>query len=245
MRSPWLLVLLVACARGGDADQPDGPTMTGDGSGSGSGCMLGTPDHCGSCTMACPGMDGASTQRTCSGSTSTATCGIVCGGEFYDVDGNAANGCEAEDVPVQDTAGTAVAIMLPNVTGGTGACTGANNPCTQTGQIYGDARFHEEPPLSRVLGRDDWYVVTAVGAGAGGTMVACLGITNFPADNRYEVCIGNSGSTTPTSCMTVIGGGSSVCVSPPTPADAGTFFVRISKASGSLTLNKYALYVSH
>jgi hypothetical protein len=215
-----------------------------DGNGSAA-CTLGTPDHCGTCTTVCPGIDSASTQRTCSGPTATAMCNILCKGEFYDLDGDPANGCEVEDVPVQDSAGGALALTLPNTTGGTASCNGATNPCTHVGKIYSDTRVHETAPTSRVVGREDWYAVTAVGAGTSGMMLACLGIVNYPADNQYEVCIGNAGSMTPTTCMTVTGGSASKCVAPPTAADTGTFYIRISKLAGTNTPYGYALFLSH
>src|SRR5262245_57720990 len=67
-------------------------------------CGLGTADHCGTCANTCPGIDTIWTQRTCSSADSTGTCDIMCLGEWYDLDGNAMNGCEAEDQPVQDAA---------------------------------------------------------------------------------------------------------------------------------------------
>jgi hypothetical protein len=194
-------------------------------------------------------MDSASTQRTCSGSTDTATCNITCKGEFYDLDGNAANGCEAEDAPVQATAATAVTLMLPNVNnGGNGSmpCSGSTNPCTHTAQVFSDARIHEAAPVSRQQGREDWYKLVATGAGGPNQVGACLGITNYPADNQYELCIGNDGVMTPTTCLSVQGGAASVCVAPPTAADAGTFYIKVRKLAGSTTTtNKYALFVQH
>ncbi len=208
------------------------------------GCTLGTPDHCGTCTTVCPGVDNASTQRTCAAST----CGLTCKGEFYDLDGNAANGCEAEDQPVQDASGTAVAVALPDVNNGTGstACDGATNPCTVLGQIYSDQRTHDSAPTSRPLGREDWYRVTATGNGSpNNNVTACLGITNYPADNQYEVCIGENNSTSPTTCMTATGGASSVCVAPAAATSTGTFYVRIRKVAGTNTANQYALFLVH
>lgn len=209
------------------------------------GCTLGTAEDCAACGNACPGMDTAGTRRTCM----SATCGILCLGEWYDVDGDAANGCEAEDSPIQDTAAGAVLITLPNLNNGGGGalpCDGVTNPCTRAAQVYGDAREHDAAPTMRPLGREDWYKVVAINGGSSSNqMTACLGITNFPTDNQYEVCIGNDGSTMPTTCMTAQGGGTSQCVAPPTAADQGTFYVKVRKIAGANTANKYALYLVH
>src|SRR5688572_2406145 len=55
-------------------------------------CGLGTPDHCGSCAVSCPGLDDATTARTCSAPTALGACSLLCKGEHYDVDGQATNG---------------------------------------------------------------------------------------------------------------------------------------------------------
>ena len=193
-------------------------------------------------------MDTTSTQRSCSSMDATGTCDITCLGEWYDLDGNLMNGCEAEDQPVQDAAIDAFAITLPNVNnGGTGStpCDNSTNPCTRAGQIYSDMRKHDSAPTTRPLGREDWFKIVAVGTGSPSQVGACLGITNFPADNMYEICIGNDGSTTPNVCKTAQGGGTSQCVAPMTAADQGTFYVKLRKVAGSNTSNRYALYLTH
>lgn len=210
-------------------------------------CSLGTADHCGTCGNACPGSDSMSTQRICTTTTSQGTCDIVCQGEYYDLDGDLMNGCEAQDLPVQDLDLTAVEIDLPDNNTGTGsnACDGTANPCTHAGQIYSDMRMHANAPTARPLGRDDWYKLVAVGNGGPNQVGACLGITNFPSDDMYQICIGNNGDFNPTTCKTAVGQGTSQCVSPPTAADSGTFYIKLSKLAGSNTANQYALYVVH
>ena len=236
IRHALVLCSLAACASAGHGGTADAKS-----------CALGTPDTCGACTTVCPGMDSMSTMRTCSDPTPMGTCNIECLGEYYDLDGDASNGCEAQDLPVQDLDLTAVVLMLPDVDNGTGStpCDGATNPCTQTGQIYSDMRHHVNAPTMRPLGREDWYKVVAVGTGGPNQVAACLGITNYPADNQYQICIGNDGDFNPNTCMTATGGGASTCVSPPTAADSGTFYVKLSKLAGTNTANQYALYVRH
>jgi hypothetical protein len=206
-------------------------------------CMPGTPDHCTMCGAACPGVDNAGTLRTCTNST----CSFSCKGEYYDLNGDMMDGCEAEDLPIQDSSLLAVSIVLPDVNnGGTGAmpCNDATNPCTKTARIYSDTRKHENAPTNRPLGREDWFKVTANGAGSPNNVGACLGITNFPTDNQYEICISNSGSSNPTTCMTAQGGGTSACVSPPATS-TGVFYLKVRKIAGMNTSNDYALYLVH
>src|SRR5262245_21867706 len=152
-RASWLMFLLVltSCATGeaassdqvGDADDASTSTPPPDGSsdaGTNDACTLGTPDHCGKCTTSCPGANDARTQPTGANATPSGTCDITCKGEFYDLDGNAANGCEAEDPKVQDTEATALPVALPDA-----------NPTTIQGLMYGDTREHDVPPVSRPL----------------------------------------------------------------------------------------------
>jgi len=213
------------------------------------GCTLGSLQHCGTCANACDGTDDVGTTRICTTPTSSGVCDIVCKGEYYDMDSDIDTGCEALDMPVQDSAANAVAITLPGYTGGDGStpCDGATAPCTVVGYIYSDNRNHASPPTTRKYGRDDWYKVNVSGtAGPNGNFGACLWIGSFPADDRFSLCVSDAGSTDPSSsCNTVSGGGNSVCLNPLTAADTGTFYVRIRKTAGSNTLLGYALYLEH
>ncbi len=260
----FALMLATGCASTGESGDPDA-ALTVDGGGGADGardgapldgaprdsapvdaCVLGTTASCGTCGTPCPGADNAGTLRRCTSATAAGTCDVTCAGEFYDLDGMLATGCEAEDAPAQDTATSAVDVTLPNATGGTGACNNAANPCTVAAQIHSDDRQHDVAPLSRTLGREDWFRVIAVGAGTANKMKACLNIGNYPADNTYEVCISDAGSAVPSTCgQATGGGGASACVNPPAMPDSGTFFVRIRKISGTRTTNKYALYLEH
>ncbi len=209
-------------------------------------CMLGTAEHCGACDRSCPGQDTSDTLRRCTAATEAATCEITCRAESYDVDGNATNGCEASDLPIQDSAASAVEVVLPGGTGGMSLCDGATNPCTVSAQILSDGRVHESAPSARPLGRDDWFQVIATGVGSGATMTACLNIGNYPADNFYEVCISDAGSMTPTTCgVATGGGGASACVLPSGNPNDGVFYVRIRRMAGTRTTNGYALYLEH
>jgi hypothetical protein len=209
-------------------------------------CALGTPDHCGRCDQVCPGPDDATTRRSCAAPDLGAAraCDIVCQGEYYDEDGLLANGCEASDAPVRDSARTAVKIVLPDSTQPN------QNPKNLVYQLLSDGRVHAEPPLRRPLGRDNWFAVTVDGLGFGLGMQACLSIVSLPVDNRFEVCLSDIGLTTfdDASCGTVSGGQGqgSVCVLPPSMSNAGSpYYVRVRRLAGSPTLNGYALYLKH
>jgi hypothetical protein len=146
---------------------------------------------------------------------------------------------------VQDSAQSAVAITLDDVVNDPMQI---RNPHNQIGFAYGDARRHESAPTTRPNGRADWYQVTVNGAGdpAHG-MIACLGITNFPSDDWFELCISDDGESTfySAGCDAVQGGATSLCLNPPAMTDAGVYYVRVRKLNGSNTANGYALYLSH
>jgi hypothetical protein len=212
----------------------------GDGS---SACTLGTTTDCGSCGTACGTSDKASLYA-CSDATAAGTCTLTCRAEYYDLDGKIDDGCEAEDAVVQDSATNAVGITLPDANDSTFK----TNPLNVLGYVYGDGRPHEDAPTSRPLGREDWYKVTAVGAGVPSTgMGACLGISDFPTDDTFEVCITDlGGSTFPSAnCKAVKGGAQSSCVAPSGGSDAGDYYVRVRKTDGSNTPNGYALFLQH
>jgi hypothetical protein len=250
----FLLFAIAACAEGestpvtNDPDSGTGPGTQDGGKGEGgqTTCDLGTPDHCGTCETKCPGLDDTTTVRTCSTTTALGTCDVLCRGEFYDVDGKLENGCEAADQPVQDTEATARAITLQNVPN-----TDGQNPVNVSAPMYQDARKHEDAPFERPLGREDWFRVTAVGAGdPGDSMKACLSIVNFPADNELEVCISNDAQSTfpPAGCkkVTPASAANSGCVAPSAGnLDTGTFLVRVKKTKGAATANGYALFLKH
>jgi len=209
-------------------------------------CTLGSAEHCGTCTTVCPpGRDDGGTLRSCSLPTAFGVCGITCRGLYYDVNASISDGCELEDTPEQDTIANALAITLPDVVNDPAMLT---NPRNVVSQIYSDARMHELAPSSRPTGSDDVYAITAVGVGDNTkSMTACLGITSFPTDNNFEVCVSNKGVTTFAAggCGTVLGGAASKCVLSAPPSDTGTYYVRVRKLAGSHSPNKYALFLQH
>jgi len=181
----------------------------------------------------------------CSDDTASATCDITCLGDYYDLDGNPATGCEALDEPDQSSASSAVAITLPD----TNDPTAQSNPLNVTAYAYGDDREHEPSPAQRPYGTPDWWAVTAVGQGdPDSAMVACLGIVNFPADTRIELCISDPGEASfdASACTVAEGTGPSVCVAPVAGSDAGgPYYVRVQQLDGTRSPNGYALFLKH
>jgi hypothetical protein len=113
----------------------------------GGSCTLGTADNCASCGNVCPpGKDSPSTARVCLSSK----CDIQCKAESYDVNGDVADGCEADDdLPIHDT--TAAAKSLGQVSD----C--QDSPVTATAVMPSDDRLHLVAPTARPSGRADWY----------------------------------------------------------------------------------------
>jgi hypothetical protein len=235
----------------GDGGSPSPDLVrAGDGGGSGSDgggpCTLGTGDHCGTCSNSCPpGADDNGTQRTCSAPTAFGTCDIICKGEYYDVNGKADDGCESQDLPLQDTSITAVVIPLPDaVEPPDGGFT--TNPRNIIDKVYGDARTHDTAPMLRPNGREDWYRIDVTGTGSSSFGVgACLGITNFPTDNVFELCLRQTTATFGGSdCVTVMGMQPSACMQLTTDG-TGSYYARVRKTAGTNTTLKYALFIKH
>lgn len=239
--------LLVSCH--GELDLSIVPRTSGEdmapgvetGSGSESAdCAMGTVSNCAFCGDVCAGVDDDRTSRQCN----QGSCTLFCHGEFYDVNGALADGCEQEDLPVHDSALSALELHLPDVDDPELA----TNPLDLSGAVYGDLRLHDPPEL-RPLGREDWYRVTTEGIGRENIeMMACLGIVNFPESNRFEVCISDSGAShvENAACGVAAGGGDSTCVSPPEGGDlGGPYLVRVRKLEGENTDLRYALFMAH
>lgn len=257
LRASWsalvLVVVVSACAKGGSADglpllplaeggALDGGKTDGDADaappadGGADACTLGSAAACGACGTVC-GTTDAQTTFGCTDATPGGTCTLTCRAEFYDLDGKPENGCEAEDAIVQDTTASARPIALDATT----------RTANIAGKAYGDARPHEGVPLTRPNGREDWYHVTVTEADAGaGAFGACLGITNFPSDDVFEVCTTDANASSFTNCDSLVkGGAASKCVKPTGNTDVGEYYVRVKKLSGSSTPNQYALFVQH
>jgi len=144
--------MLVACGAGGDTppadtaelyfaldSRPPPPDF-------GQQCTLGLPNSCASCSDVCPGVDNERTQRICEDKA----CNIACKAHYYDVDGDAQNGCEAEDdLPLHDTPEAARDLGDISAWDDGGGTTSAVIPS--------DERPHLEPPATRATGIADYY----------------------------------------------------------------------------------------
>jgi hypothetical protein len=248
----WIAIALGGgCAKGGSVDALapavaaeagtlDGGTGDADArppdDGAADACTLGTAAACGTCATVC-GTTDAQTTYGCTDATPAGTCTLTCRGEFYDLDGKPDNGCEAEDAIVQDTAASARPITLDATT----------KSASVQGKAYSDTRPHEVVPLTRPTGREDWYHVTVSvpDGGAAGAFSACLGIPTFPTDDVFEVCTTDANASAFGNCGQVKGGAAPMCVKPAGNADAGEYFVRVHKISGTSTADPYALTVQH
>ncbi|MGH7329600.1 MAG: hypothetical protein ACREJX_14740 [Polyangiaceae bacterium] len=266
MRNVWvwggaaLVAVVAACATstapggngqnesdGGNIPLYDAGNTTGD-SGTSGACTLGTADHCGTCSTVCPGPTDpdSGTDRICSDSTTTGTCDIICKGEWYDLNGDISDGCEAQDPIVHDSADAAV----PET-----ATTGGATVPDPYWYVYGDARQHDSAPTSRTLGREDWYVVDHENSGGstGGSLSICLGISNFPSDDKFEVCVTNVGNKSIPSTASSVSPCATVTPTTVSPNNCavttmastthGLYYVRVRKLDGSNSANGYALYI--
>jgi hypothetical protein len=124
---------------GSDYNYDDG----GDGS-VGEGCTdTESPENCGVCGNACPGLGAAAANVTCAGGEAGApTCAFSCQGENYDVDQDASDGCEKKDAP------TGNHTSLAPVYQGSFSCTDGDSAQNMTGTLLSDERTHEDPSVT-------------------------------------------------------------------------------------------------
>lgn len=136
--------------------------------------QLVTPEHCGACGNACPGLGFASTSATCD---ETQTCRLACRGKYYDVDNDAGNGCEALD---DDEAGASQG----GASGlGSTSCSDNSSARTLRGKMYSDSRRHESPSVDsfdEMAGTTaDWWSIHGTGG--------------FTCNNNYSVTFTTTG----------------------------------------------------
>jgi hypothetical protein len=121
---------------------------------------LATATDCGACGNACPGI-GATTADAACIDPQTRSCGITCRGDNYDLDGNAANGCEVPD-PSPSNHDQSTAISFPQTD-----CSDSTSANTFSGQLLSDTRGHVNPSvtgfLSDVGAAPHWYSVLDTG----------------------------------------------------------------------------------
>ena len=155
--------------------------------------VLHTPDHCSSCNDACPPVIAGdlSTERTCTRSGETYTCGLKCRVPFFDVNGEASDGCEVEDDYTADGSGDPVLNNNESVA----LVLGGLSPLGYLSEHYlcglrlpTDAREHvpRAPPNPNV----DFYLLST-GATAFAPHVCVYAVGHQPADvdTGLKVCV--------------------------------------------------------
>ncbi len=184
------------------------------------GCIVpNTPQDCGACGNVCPGVGQAGGDASCDGNQQ---CQFTCRGENYDVDGNAANGCERTHVtPPGHTQKAAQPL-------GTSGCDDGSMTTFQ-GDILSDSRVHVNPIIDGFDGTvgsapDYWSIV-----GDGSSHV-------FPF-----FCINNYGAT-----ITTSGGGNAPCYKLTITTDSATNSVVVTgNGSGSFSTSSPSQYSSN
>jgi hypothetical protein len=123
------------------------------------GCMVSfcdgatfTPEDCGSCGNACPGVGAPDANIAC---LRDASCTFSCQGEHYDVDDDPETGCEVVDSPLDNHVEANASDL------GSFPCTDGDSNPDIAGTLHSDARAHE---MAGVNGFDattgsapDWY----------------------------------------------------------------------------------------
>lgn len=230
-----------AAADGAHDAGPDGPRP--DVRAPDAGCTLGTADDCASCGDRCPGpASGMTTERICA----AARCDIRCKGEFYDVNGDVADGCEAaDDTPIHADEATAATIGV----GAVGDC----DPIQTTAAVLpSDGRKHAQPPSDRPQGRPDFFKLEIKDAGCTINATVKVLLTSMPASATYELssiyeC---KDGTRMTSTSRTVSGGTSTVLDPSTSCtlwgmgdDSGTLMIYVRKLSGPHSADTYEIEV--
>ena len=156
------------CTQLGTASNCNG---CGNACGAGTACCGGncgtvtTVNSCGTCGNVCPGQGAANDDVQCT----NGTCGMTCRGDSYDVNGNAADGCEKTHT-ASSGHDKSTAQRRSNTD-----CKDSDSSETFTGTILSDTRVHQNPTLqnfsSATGSAPDWWVRNS--SGNCGTLCFC------------------------------------------------------------------------
>lgn len=205
------------------------------------GCKLGTVDNCSSCGDVCPpGKDTTATTRVCENSK----CDIQCLAEYYDVNGSAGDGCEAnDDLPIH--AGQSSALNI-------GKVSDCDKTKTKSAKIPSDGRSHVFAPISRPNGRDDWFSIFISDDSCITEAKVTALFSNLPTKAQYTVqaffkC--KNGKSPAGDSKSGYGGSvlfltpSSACTTGSLGDDSGTLYIKVSKTGGPHSENPYSLSI--
>lgn len=140
-----------------------------------------TVQNCGACGHVCPGYGQSNNNVTCNNGN---TCTFSCRGDNYDVDGDPANGCEAQYTFGNHTQGTATPLDDMD-------CDDPNR-VTPSRTIYSDARTHESPAISAFNlasgAAPQWWVINATGGTCNTDLDVTLNVTGGTG-NCYKLSV--------------------------------------------------------
>ncbi len=210
------------------------------------GCEKGTVDNCKQCGDTCPpGEDTSTTARICA----SGECDIQCKEEYYDVNVDPKDGCEAvDDLPIHDSQTEAAPFDKPDVTD----CNGDSQ--STTAMIPSDDRQHLKAPTSRTNGRADWFKLHindnpgCIVDGKVHISLASLPSTGFYRVAAFYIC---DGGTELTADSQTGYGGTNLYLSPSVNCtgggmgdDSGTLYIKVLKESGAHSNNSYTVNVT-
>jgi hypothetical protein len=193
-----------------------------------SAAALSTPTDCGACGNACPGVSSTTADAACT----DATCGISCRGDHYDIDGSAANGCEAADLQAGNHDQTTPS-PFPNT-----SCDDSSSQNSFSGHLLSDTRVHTNPTVSAFNpaagAAPHWYQVHSSGGLCTDDYSVTLTTTGGPAVPCYAATIITDKITDK---VTVTGAGSNtISGSGGSYSDGSTIYFKVEKTCSTMSV---------
>ena len=203
-------------------------------------CVVGTPDHCAHCDDRCPGIDDASTRRTCI----ERSCSIRCEAAYFDVNNDPLDGCEfADDSPAHHSE------LNPRSLGALSDCDLA---LRVKGRLPSDERLHGANNVALPQGQPDWLRLQVLDE------LFCsldpqvtIDLSEFPPSGSYRVsltyrCLGGYDTT---DLSRTLAGATKTTIPIDTLCtlfgdDSGTLTVGLQKLSGPHSSGDYLLTIA-